>query len=63
MQTKTKIFDCLKMKDEAQLRSAKLLQAMTQQQRLDYYQRAHEALVQRRDALRATAGQTAKPSP
>ncbi|MEE9295556.1 MAG: hypothetical protein V3W34_11420 [Phycisphaerae bacterium] len=50
---KTKTFDCLKMKDEAQQRRSEALKGMSEQQRLEYYRRAHEDLVQRQKALRA----------
>ncbi len=58
MKTKTKTFDCLKMKDEAQRRRAQLLEEMTPAERLDYYQKAHEALVRRRDAVCGARAQT-----
>ena len=49
---KTKTFDCLKTKAEAQAQRAVILKGFSEQERLDYYLRAHEALVQRQVALR-----------
>ena len=49
---KTKTFDCLKTKAEAQARRAVILSGFSEQERLDYYLNAHEALVQRQLSLR-----------
>ena len=49
---KTKTFDCVKMKDDAQRRRAEQLQGFSDQQRLDYYRNAQEELLRRRERLR-----------
>ena len=49
---KTKTFDCLRMKTQAQQRRAEALNGLSEEQRLDYYNRAHEALVRRQQSLR-----------
>jgi hypothetical protein len=49
---KTKTFDCVKMKDEAQRRRADKLQGFSDQQRLDFYRNAQEELLRRRERLR-----------
>jgi hypothetical protein len=49
---KTKTFDCLKMKAQAQTRRAEALEGLSEEERLDYYQRAHEALIRRQQSLR-----------
>ena len=54
-----KKFDCVKMKDEAQQRRARLLGDMSAEQRLEYHRRADEALRRRREQLRLrNAGKT-----
>ena len=50
---KTKTFDCLKMKAEAQQQRAKALNGLSEQQQLEYYRKAHVALVQRQAKMRA----------
>ncbi|HWL91998.1 MAG TPA: hypothetical protein VNT79_00560 [Phycisphaerae bacterium] len=37
-----KKFDCVKMKDDAQLRLAEQMRGFSEQERLNFYQRAHE---------------------
>ena len=48
---KTKTFDCVRMKHEAQRKRARELADLSEQERLNYYQRAHEALVTRQKSL------------
>ena len=50
---KRKTFDCLKMKAEAQQQRAKALYGLSEQQQLEYYHKAHVALVQRQTQMRA----------
>jgi hypothetical protein len=50
MKTKKK-FDCVKMKDEAQMRRAERLGALTTEERLAFYGQAHEALDHRQKQL------------
>ena len=47
-----KKFDCVKMKDEAQQRRARMLRGLSAEQRLEFYRQAHEALRRRREQLR-----------
>jgi len=49
---KTKTFDCLRMKTQAQQRRAEALDGLSEEQRQDYYNRAHDALVRRQQSLR-----------
>ena len=49
---KTKTFDCLRMKAQAQRRRAETLKGLSEEERLDFYERAHEALVRRQQSLR-----------
>jgi hypothetical protein len=43
-----KKFDCVKMKNEAQQRRARLLHGLSVEQRLEFYRRTDEALWRRR---------------
>jgi hypothetical protein len=46
-----KTFDCVKMKDEAQQRRARLLRGLSVEQRLEFYRQADEALRRRREEV------------
>lgn len=48
---KTKTFDCIKMKDDAQRRRAGAMRGLTTKQRLEYYRTAYEQLLDRRARL------------
>jgi hypothetical protein len=54
---KTKTFDSIRMKDEAQRRRAEALRGLSEAKRLEYYQRAHEDLVRRQKRLRKDSRQ------
>lgn len=56
--TTKKTFDCVKMKDDAQQRRARMLQGMSDDQRLEFYRRAGEALRKRQEELRRQEAQT-----
>ena len=49
---KTKTFDCVKMKHEAQQRLQRELSRLTPIQKLDYYKKRHEQLIERQKQLR-----------
>ena len=57
---KTKTFDCLKMKAQAQQRRAEALNGLSEEQRLDYYKSAHEALLRRQQSLQKPPPDTTK---
>ncbi|MBI3758821.1 MAG: hypothetical protein HY269_03600 [Deltaproteobacteria bacterium] len=48
----SKMFDCLKMKDEAQQRRARLLHGLSTEERLDFYRRIQDELRQRQKQAR-----------
>lgn len=54
MKTK-KRFDCVRMKDAAQLRRAEKLRGLTLEQRLEYYRRAHELLLEKQRRLKSAS--------
>ncbi len=49
---KTKTFDCIQMKREAQQRLLEELSKLSQRQQLDYFKQSHEQLVERQKQLR-----------
>lgn len=49
---KKKTFDCVKMKREAQQRLQQKLSSLTPIQRLDYYKKRHEQLIERQRQLK-----------
>lgn len=49
---KTKTFDCVQMKHDAQERRQKEIEHMTEEERHAYYHRAHEELVRLQAELR-----------
>ena len=51
MKTKKK-FDCIRMKDEAQLRRGDRLKDLTPEERMSYYREAREALDRRQEDVR-----------
>jgi hypothetical protein len=61
MKTKKK-FDCVKMKDDAQQRRARVLRGLSIQQRLDFYRRADAELRRRREQLRLRSSNEASAS-
>jgi hypothetical protein len=44
---KTKTFDCLRLKDEAQQRRAERLRGLSEDEQLRYYDEGHAALIRR----------------
>jgi hypothetical protein len=52
MKTKKKTFDCIQMKDEAQKKRASELAGMSDAEKLEYYRKAHAALVKQQESLR-----------
>ena len=57
-----KKFDCVKMKDEAQQRRARAMRGLADEQRLEFYRHADEALRRRREQLRLRDGDRTGPS-
>ena len=57
-----KKFDCVKMKDEAQQRRARMLSGLSVEQRLEFYRRADAALRRRREELRLGSPDRTRPS-
>lgn len=53
-----KTFDCVKMKDEAQLSRAQDLEGLSSEERLRHLDRAQHALLERQAQLRRSAGCT-----
>jgi hypothetical protein len=49
---KTKTFDCVELKHQAQARRRREMAGMTDEERREHYRRAHEALVQLQTDLR-----------
>jgi hypothetical protein len=52
---RTKTFDCLAMKDEAQLKRAERLRRLTDSERGAFYRHEHEILLQRQQQLKMHA--------
>jgi len=51
MKTKKK-FDCVKMKDQAQLRRTERLRGLSPEERVEFYRREHEVLASRQRRMR-----------
>jgi hypothetical protein len=52
---KTKTFDCVEMKRKGAQRVQEMLQGMTVEEQLAFWDKKHEELVQRQDELRKNA--------
>lgn len=57
MKTK-KEFDCVKMKDDAQLQRAEQLRDLSQMERMEFYRREYDALVARKKRLQEASAKS-----